>query len=418
MKGKLAFAMLFVLLAGYAAYAASSQPVVAHTFTCTGSPALRSGPCPEGGRPGVLMQGSDGNFYGTAQVSMEGTSEPNGGTVFSITPGGKLTVLHTFGPGANKNYPKGNLPSSLVEGPDGKLYGITLFGGVGGCNGYCGSGVLYRMGKTGTGFQILHKFCSVTGCTDGGEGALVVGSDGNLYGSSATGGTGNCGQFYQGCGTIFRVTPSTGAYEVVVNFSGTTDEFPSGLTLASDGTLYGTDFGGSAGIQLFHFTPSTGAFQTVALNFPMFNGLPSRPASDLTVGANGNFYGLYHIYAHCCEGLFEVQPDGSNLKLLPTDNTLKVASGLLLGSDGNFWTLEYNGGNGYGAILAISPSQGTVVQTRTPFGASAPVGAYPAWLIQLKDGTFEGSAAQYGKQAAGNFADGTVYNLNLGLPPR
>jgi uncharacterized repeat protein (TIGR03803 family) len=419
MKGKLTLIVFFALLAA-SAYAANPQPVAVYTFLCTGNAFERIGSCPDGGRPDALIQGSDGNFYGNAQDSMEGSSTPTGGTVFSLTPAGKFTLLHTFAPGANKTYPNGNLPGLLTEGPDGKLYGDTLFGGVGGCNGYCGSGVLYRVNKDGSGFRILHKFCSQSNCTDGGGGAITgVGSDGNLYGASFSGGTGNCGSFYVGCGVIFRVTPSTGAYEVAFSFPGSTDEFPSSLIVMPDGTFYGLD-SGSLGERLFHYTPSTGAFQSVALNFPQFNGLPSA-GGMLALGPNGNFYGIYHIYAKSGLGLFEVQPDGSNLQLFPFYTTREGGGspdGLLLASDGNFWVADYNGNSGYGDIITLSPSAGTVIQRLTPFSGSAAVGAYPAEIIQAKDGTLWGSTYQYGKASAGHFADGTVFSLNDGLPPR
>jgi hypothetical protein len=64
----------FVALLASSAYAGSAQPVVAYTFTCKGSPLNRLGTCPDGGRPDSLIQGSDGNFYGTAQVTIEGSS--------------------------------------------------------------------------------------------------------------------------------------------------------------------------------------------------------------------------------------------------------------------------------------------------------------------------------------------------------
>jgi uncharacterized repeat protein (TIGR03803 family) len=417
MKGMFAFVTCFVLLAA-SAYAATPKPVVVFTFICN-STGLGSGSCPNGGRPDSLIQGSDGNFYGAAQDSMEGSSTPNGGTVFSVTPAGKFTLLHTFAAGTHKTYPNGNLPGFVAEGSDGKIYGTTLFGGVGGCNGYCGSGVLYRVSKTGTGFQVLHKFCSQSGCTDGGGGRVVPGIDGNLYGASFQGGTANCGSFYQGCGTIFRVTPSTGAYEVVFNFPGSTDEFPSSFIAASDGTFYGLD-SGPQGQNLFHYTPATGTFQSVALNFPSPNGLPSIGES-LALGANGNFYGLYHIYGESGEGLFEVRTDGSNLQLFPfytTRNGGGSPDGLLLASDGNFWVADYNGSTGYGDIITLSPSTGALIQTLTPFGASRAVGAYPAEIIQAKDGTLWGSTYQGGNASAGHFADGTVFSLNVGLPPK
>lgn len=411
------FAALSLLTIATAA--AGQQPVVVHSFACTGSAFSRSGPCPGGGRPDSLIQSSDGNFYGTSQVSNEGTSEPTGGNVFSLTPAGTFTVLHTFLPGLNKNYPNGNLPGQIAEGSDGKLYGYTLFGGVGGCNGYCGSGVLYRVNKDGSGFQIIHKFCSQTNCTDGGAGAVIAAPDGNLYGASFSGGTGNCGSFYVGCGTIFRVSPTAG-YSVVVNFKGTGNgEFPSGLTLAADGTFYGLN-DGSSGANLFHFTPSTGTLQLTSLPFPQINGLPSH-GGDLTLGANGNFYGLYAVYATPGEGVFEVHPDGSDLHLFPFythQDGAGFPDGLLLASDGNFWMANYNGTSGYGNIIEISPATGAVVKTLNPFGASAAVGAFPAEIIQAKDGTLWGLTTQYGTVPSGHFADGTVFSLNVGLPAR
>jgi uncharacterized repeat protein (TIGR03803 family) len=420
MKGKFPLAIFLALLAA-SAYAAGQQPVAVNTFICNGNSGLRIGNCPNGGRPDSLIQASDGNFYGAAQDSMEGSSSPTGGTVFSLTAAGKFTLLHTFAAGTNKNYLNGNLPGFVAEGSDGKIYGTTLFGGVGGCNGYCGSGVLYRVSKTGTGFQVLHKFCSQANCADGGDGVLVAGKDGNLYGASYSGGTGtSCGQFYQGCGTIFRVTPSSGAYKVVFNFDyTTTGAFPSGLVLAADGTFFGLN-SRTTGENLFHYTPATGALQTFPVNFPLVNGLPSAGGS-LALGPNGNFYGLYHIYAVSGEGLFEVQPDGSHLQLFPFYTTREGGGspdGLVLATDGNFWVADYNGNSGYGDIVSLSPADGTLLQTLTPFSASAAVGAYPLSLMQAKDGSLWGSTDQYGKASAGHFADGTVFSLNAGLPPR
>src|ERR1700716_323135 len=116
MKGKLLFVVLFLfaLLAG-SAYGAGPQPVVTFTFVCNNGPFQGSGPCPKGGRPGPLIQGSDGNFYGTSQVSSEGNSQPNGGTVFSLTPTGMFKLLHTFVATPN-NYANGNNPGFLIEG--------------------------------------------------------------------------------------------------------------------------------------------------------------------------------------------------------------------------------------------------------------------------------------------------------------
>ena len=109
MKRTLPFAVLFALFAG-SAFAANPQPVAVYTFTCNGNALLEEGPCPNGANPGALIQGSDGNFYGTAQVSAGGGPNSGGGTVFSLTPAGKFTLLHTFVLGPNKNYANGNAP--------------------------------------------------------------------------------------------------------------------------------------------------------------------------------------------------------------------------------------------------------------------------------------------------------------------
>jgi uncharacterized repeat protein (TIGR03803 family) len=414
-RGKIVIAVLFVLLAG-SAYAADPQFTAVYTFTCNGSQFQREGHCPEGGRPDALIHGSDGKFYGAAQDSMEGSSSPTGGTVFSVTPTGTLTVLHTFLPGPNMDYPNGTNPGLLAEGPDGRIYGETLFGGNGGCNGYCGYGALYRVNRDGSGFRVIHKYCSDANCTDGSSGGrLVVGTDGNMYGTTYYGGT-------SAGGTIFKVTPSTGKYQVVYNFSySSSGENPSGLVMASDGTFYGLT-SSSQGEMLFHYTEATGQFQGYALNFPLFNGLPSS-GFLLTLGPSGNFYGLYGIYGMSGLGVFEVQPNGANLQLFPFYTTIDGGGSpqaILLASDGNFWVANYNGssGEGVGDIITLSPSDGSLIRTLSPFSQGAAIGAYPAELIQSPNGLLWGSTYSFGDASKGHFGDGTVFNVNAGLPPR
>jgi uncharacterized repeat protein (TIGR03803 family) len=396
---------LALLLGSAAAHAANPQPVAVATFACSGNKAQRVGPCPHGGEPTSLIQGSDGNFYGTTFVSSEGNQAlPNGGTVFSVTLNGKFTLLHTFLPGVKNNYPNGNNPGPITEGSDGNFYGVTLNGGT------PGHGVLYRVGRK-SGFKVIHSFCSATNCTDGYiPETMVAGTDGNLYGLTEAGGTGNCSL---GCGTIFRVVPATGTYEVVFNFDGHADgDFPGSLTLAPDGSLYG--FSGA----IFHYVPATGDFQLLpGTAFPRFNGaFGSFPTTSMVI-AKGKLYGLYTIYKIGGAGLFEVNLDGSNLKLFPEYNTTPngvTPTGLLLASDGNLWVSQNLPNN----LVALSLSTGTVLKTLKPFSINAAVGAPPAALLQVKDGTLWGTTTMFGKVSAGHFGDGVVYNLNAGLPPR
>ncbi len=415
MTRTLRLGILLTLLAG-TVYTAGQQPTAVYTFSCNGKQLLREGSCPEGGRPDSLIQGADGKFYGSAQVSMEGSSTPTGGSVFSLTSTGKFTLLHTFNAGTNQSYANGNLPGWLVEGPDGRLYGETEFGGVDGCNGYCGYGVLYRVNTDGTGFRILNKFCSDPTCGAIRETATkpLTGADGNLYGT-LDGGT-------SAYGSIYRITPSTGAFETVFNFNFSTNEgYASALTLGPGGIFYAMALGSSPALVLT-YDPTTGASATTQVIFPLFeNLLPSSPSSGLTFGPNGNLYGLYQVYAENGVGLFEVAPDGSNLQLFPFVSAIAgggTPDGLLLASDGNFWMADYTGNSGYGNIIKISPTDGTLIQTLSPFGSSANVGAYPTGIIEAKDGSLWGTTSQYGKAASGHFADGTVFRVNAGLPPR
>jgi uncharacterized repeat protein (TIGR03803 family) len=394
-------AVFFGLLIGSAVYAANPLPVPVFTFTCNGN-GSGGRHCPNGGRPDWIIQGSDGKFYGAAWDSQEGSSQPQGGTIFSLTRSGTFTVLHSFPPGSGNTYRGGDNPADLIEGSDGNLYGSTADGGS--PNG----GVLFRIGKDGSAFKILHEFCSSANCADGaGPGSLVSGEDGNVYGTSAGGAN--------GYGTIFRITPSTGAYQVLFNFGSTLSlNYPTAMTVGPDGNLYGLQ-----GEALFHFNMFTGGFQEALLPFPLENELPSVPTSGLTVGPNGNLYGLYTIYPQLGSGVFEVAPDGSNFQLLPEYTADRGTPGnLLFATDGNFWLAEYdNGTTGYGDIVTLSPSDGALLETVTTFTATDAAGAYPAVLIQAKDGTLWGATQSFGKASKGSFADGAVFSLNAGLPP-
>jgi len=135
----------------------------------------------------------------------------------------------------------GSGPSVLVQGFDGDLYGVTAAGGVTGKN----SGTIFKISPSGT-FTTLYTFCAQTGCPDGAipGAALVLGTDGNFYGTTVYGGANNVG-------TVFKVTPDgtlTTLYSFCTARSCTAGDRPSGsLILGTDGNFYGTtQFGGEA----------------------------------------------------------------------------------------------------------------------------------------------------------------------------
>ena len=145
----------------------------------------------DGAFPYGLVQATDGNLYGTTNVG----AAQDYGTVFKMTPSGKLTTLHTFC--SQSNCTDGARPAAgLVQATDGNLYGTTYEGGA---NDY---GTVFKMTPSGK-LTTLHSFCSESNCTDGASptAGLVQATDGNLYGTTDGGGA-------NGFGTVFKITPS------------------------------------------------------------------------------------------------------------------------------------------------------------------------------------------------------------------
>jgi uncharacterized repeat protein (TIGR03803 family) len=159
----------------------------------------------DGANPtGDLVQGSDGNFYGT--TPFDGSKD---GTIFRITAAGEETVLYAFPGSANVTNPY----NPLIQGSDGNFYGTTDNGGN--ANNACGAdgcGALYKITTTGN-ETVLHLFAGSP--IDGAFpiGNLLQGSDGNFYGTTSEG-----GQFDGG--TVFQITLA-GALTVLHSFAGT-----------------------------------------------------------------------------------------------------------------------------------------------------------------------------------------------------
>jgi uncharacterized repeat protein (TIGR03803 family) len=130
---------------------------------------------------GPLIEGTDGNFYGTA-----------GSIVFQLTPDATLTVLHTFGQGTDGKGTAG----AVVQGPNGNLYGLCTVGGT------AGDGTIYEISTDGSSYSVLHNFGDGSIQNDGQNpsGRLLLGADNNFYDVTEFGGS-------AGKGTIFKVSP-------------------------------------------------------------------------------------------------------------------------------------------------------------------------------------------------------------------
>ena len=370
-----------------------------------------------------LAQGRDGNFYGTTDYG--GTSTNCGigvgcGTVFRISPSGIYTTLHSFA-----GYPTdGGTPIGkglLVQGTDGNFYGTTRYGGTSAnCGVGVGCGTVFRISPSGT-YTTLHSFAGYP--TDGGTpfAGLVQGSDGTFYGTTYGGGA-------NGLGSVFRISPS-GTHTTLYSFGNSPDDGDtsfSWLVQGSDGNLYGTtDDGGTNGLgTVFRISPS-GTYTTL-YSFGNSPADGSDVQAGLVQGSDGNFYGVAGgggTNSCDCGAVFRISPSGTYTTLYsfgssPTDG-VNAWAGIVQGSDGNFYGVADSGGTstncgvgvGCGTLFRISPS-GTYA-TLYSFGSSSTDGQTPrGLLVQGSDGSFYGTTA-YG----GTNNIGTVFRSSVPLNP-
>ncbi len=219
--------------------------------------------CPDGRNPLTgLIQASNGNFYGT--TNQGGVNGPLGGTIFEITPAGQLTTLYSFC--SQTSCADGATPAALSQGTNGNLYGVTYGGGTTGCNGN-GCGTIFEMTPAGK-LTTLYTFCQNSGCLDGwGPSSITQGSDGNFYGISV-GGTFDQGtifritpsgmftSLYSFC-TSETTCPEGRLPET--GLSQATDGNFYGVTVADGAYGYGTVFQLSMGLGPFVKTAPTAA---------------------------------------------------------------------------------------------------------------------------------------------------------------
>jgi uncharacterized repeat protein (TIGR03803 family) len=346
--------------------------------------------CADGEEPwSSIILGSDGNFYGTTNISGSG----NAGTAFKMTIGGKLVTLYSFcqpGPCSEGAYPVG-----LMQASNGNFYGTTSNGGSQG-----NYGTIFEITKSGT-FKTLYNFCSKTHCTDGATplSGLIQASNGNLYGTTNSGGV-------HGYGVVYEIT-TTGTYKTRYSFCAQTNcsdgSYPqAGLIQAANGSLYGTTgAGGTSGVgTVFEITP-TNQFITLH-SFNSTDG--ANPVAALIQANDGNFYGTAWEGGTAYGGvIYEVSAAGSFSVLYdfctapsnctgtgPLGSLMQATNGTLYG------TTTYGGIGNSGTVFSYSLGLSPLVET-------VPVaGKVGARVIILGDGltgstsvTFNGTSAAF-----------------------
>lgn len=267
---------------------------------------------PDGTNPQArVVFGPDGALYGTTWGGGTGSCFNTGcGTVFKLDPSPhacgnsacpwRETVLYSF-----TSFPDGAFPAAeVVFDRAGNLYGTTSSGGVGPCEGGCGT--VFKLTSNGNGSWSKSTIYFFRGGADDGidpNSALVFDPAGNLYGTTYYGGTYDCyGGSIPGCGTVFEVTPSgSGWKESVVHIftDGIDGGYPTGLAFDGQGNLFGTastgpyvQLGEYGSGTMFEMTPGQNGQWTftVPYTFPNIGDgaeYPNAPVLD----ASGNVYG-------------------------------------------------------------------------------------------------------------------------------
>jgi uncharacterized repeat protein (TIGR03803 family) len=238
-------------------------------------------PCKEGAFPKTPpVEGTDGNFYGTTFDTNDGT---NDGVVYKLTSAGKFSTIYAFPFGTTTGY---NPQAPLIQGTDGNLYGTTASGGITTSSTCWGSssscGTVFKINTTGTKLTTLYKFDETHGA--GPLSPVIQGTDGNFYGTTSAGGT-------SGLGVVFKLT-SAGVITVLHNFIGSDGETPlAGLVQANDGNFYGVaSAGGSLGHgTIFKMTSTSDHTFSVIYDFDLTHG--QTPEVALFQNTNGILYG-------------------------------------------------------------------------------------------------------------------------------
>lgn len=307
-------------------------------------------PCSDGEAPmGGLVQGSDGNFYGTTSAA----GAPNGGgTIFRITPKAVLTTLYSFC--VQTNCPDGDRPlASLIQGSDGNFYGTTSLGGG------SGLGTIFKITSAGV-LTTLHSFCTEPDCADGNSphAALIQGTDGNFYGTTFGG-----GNSYNG-GTVFRLTPTgklTTLYAFCTeNFCPDGDSPVAALIQATDGNFYGTTETGGTGNQgaIFKIT-SAGAY-TLLYSTGGEDG--AGPEAAVVQGTNGLLYGTTNTFGGGAEAgtIFSLAVGlGRFVETKPTSAKVGARVFILGNNMAGATAVSFNGSAA--AFKVVSPSEITTV---------------------------------------------------------
>lgn len=338
----------------------------------------------DGATPNELIQGADGNYYGSTSA---GGNHDNG-EVFKMTPAGAVTVLYVFN-GTSGSRPLG----ALAAGGDGYYYGTTSNGGS------LSGGTAFKISPSGA-LTFLHQFGAA------GEGqnptGLISGNDGNFYGTTYFGGAG-------GVGTLFKMTPA-GVVTTLHSFTGADGSMPMDqLRSAGDGSYYGLSAnGGAANCGTFYRITNDGTF-SLLYSFPNAAPAGCKPQGRLVDGAGGDsadFFGTTQSGgANSAGTVFRITRAGVPSWLHSFAGTADGATphgGLTLANNLSFYGTTGSGGAyGVGVTFKISSTGSyTLLHSLNPAVAGETTGPHAPLLLDSA-GNLIGSTPGYSSSTTG-----------------
>ena len=337
--------------------------------------------------PTLLAQGEDGNLYSSLQTQLSGE-----GSVFVSTLAGGITELYGF-TGDDGEFPQ----SGLSLGFDGNLYGTTEEGGT------LRKGTVFKITSSG-GMTVLYEF------TDGTDGGFpwappIQAPDGNIYGVTNNG---------TNQGRVYRITPS-GTFSVIAVAP---SETTAPLILGSDGNLYGTTLYGGAFNRGTVFQLTTKGKLKIIHSFDPSHE-SSGPTGPVMQGADGKLYGTTVAGGTFDQGiLYQMTTSGGAFKILYTFQGSAAdgghsTAGLVQGSDKFLYGVTTVGGaNGLGTLFRISTT-GKSFAVLHNFDTSSGDTPYSTPVLHT-NGTIYGTTNHGGSQYTGY---GVLYSFDNGLKP-
>jgi uncharacterized repeat protein (TIGR03803 family) len=310
-----------------------------------------------------LVMDGQGNLYGTTYYGGNDFFPDNShfgwGTIFKYSSAGQFTTLHEF------SGPEGANPVGVLLDSQANLWGTTWQGGLGWnpTLGNFGLGTIFEYSSGGTLTNPL-LFSTTNGGGNAAAG-LTADGQGNYYGTTYEGGT-------NGFGTLFQYDSATNQLTTLVNFTRTNGSLPAAtVTLDGQGNVYGTTYQGGSHSSasnyccgtVWKYSLSTGALTTkVSFDGDTVPADGMFPQGGVTLDSNGNLYGSTVGGGTFGDGIVYEYSSGDVLSTLVTfsgPNGWSPEGNLVFDSAGNLYgTTNQGGSSGYGTVFKLTPNTG------------------------------------------------------------